>query len=202
MRLLPAGIEEAQFKREPDGWLFTIANPWIFGRRWTYLITDAQKPALAARVRRSRYVRLLIMLATMALLIAVLIMTPSMLREPGIGIALVAAGFVVAVTGMIFVGDYLTIRPLLQGIPRTSRKFSQGDMMRIQYEAMSVRSLSIFAAIFVFATLTNLAGWIASPRASVLALLGIAFSGLFAALFGGMLIAKLRARRAAKHSGH
>ena len=202
MRLVPAGIEEAQFKREPDGWLFTIANPWIFGRRWTYLITDAQKPALAARVRRSRYVRLLIMLATMALLIAVLIMTPSMLREPGIGIALVAAGFVVAVTGMIFVGDYLTIRPLLQGIPRTSRKFSQGDMMRTQYEAMSVRSLSIFAAIFVFATLTNLAGWIASPRASVLALLGIAFSGLFAALFGGMLIAKLRARRAAKHSGH
>ena len=54
-------------------------------------------------------------------------------------------------------------------------------MMRTQYEAMSVRSLWIFAAIFVFATLTNLAGWMASPRASVFALLSVAFSGLFAA---------------------
>jgi hypothetical protein len=202
MRLLPAGIEEGQFKREPDGWLFTTANPWIFGRRWTYLITDAQKPALAARVRRARYVRLLVMLVTMALLAAVLMMTPSLLGPPGIGIALVLAGFVVAVTGLIFVGDYLTVRPLLQGIPRTTRKFSQRDMMRTQYEAMSVRSLWIFAAIFVFATLANLAGWMASPRASVFGLLSVAFSGLFAALFGGMLIAKLRARRAAKHPGH
>jgi hypothetical protein len=195
MRLLPAGIEEGQFKRELDGWLFTTANPWVFGRRWTYLITDAQKPPLAARVRRARYVRLLVMLVTMALLMAVLISVPSLLRPPGIGIALVLAGFVVVVTGMIFVGDYLTVRPLLLGIPRTQRKFSQRDMMRTQYEAMSLRSLSIFAAIFVFATLANLAGWMASPHAGVFALPGVAFSGLFAALFGGMLIAKLRARR-------
>ncbi len=198
MRLLPAGIEEAQFKREPDGWLFTTANPWIFGRRWTYLITDMQKPALAARVRRARYVRLLVMVTTMALLMAVLMMVPSLLRSPGLGIALVLAGFVVVVSGMIFVGDYLTVRSLLQGVPRTTRKFSQRDMMRTQYEAMSVRSLWIFAAIFVLATLTNLAGWMASPRASVFALLGVAFSGLFAALFSGMLIAKLRARRKAQ----
>ena len=195
MRLLPAGIEEGQFKRELDGWLFTTANPWVFGRRWTYLITDAQKPALAARVRRARYVRLLVMLVTMALLMTVLMSVPSLLRPPGIGIALVLVGFVVVVTGMIFVGDYLTVRPLLLGMPRTQRKFSQRDMMRTQYEAMSLRSLSIFAAIFVFATFANLAGWMASPHAGVFALPGVAFSGLFAALFGGMLIAKLRARR-------
>jgi len=195
MRLLPAGIEEGQFKRESDGWLFTTANPWIFGRRWTYLITDARKPALAARVRRARYIRLLVMLVTMALLMTVLMSVPSLLRPPGIGNALVLVGFVVVVTGIIFVGDYLTVRSLLLGIPRTQRKFSQRDMMRTQYEAMSLRSLSIFAAIFVFATLANLAGWMASPHAGVFALPGVAFSGLFAALFGGMLIAKLRARR-------
>src|SRR4029450_3588995 len=26
---LPTGLEEAQFKRDADGWLFTTANPWI-----------------------------------------------------------------------------------------------------------------------------------------------------------------------------
>ena len=195
MRLLPAGIEEAQFKRESDGWLFTIANPWIFGRRWTYLITDAQKPVLAARVRRARFIRLLVMLVMMALLVAVLLMVPSLLKTAGIGMALVLSGFVLVVTGMIFVGDYLTVRPLLQGVPRTTRKFSQRDMLRTQYEAMSVRSLGIFAAIFVLVTLINLASWVASPRASVFLLLAVASSGLFAVLFGGMLIAKLRARR-------
>lgn len=201
MGLLPAGVEEAQFKREPDGWLFTIANPWIFGRRRIYLITDAQKPALAARVRRARYVRLMVMFVAAILVMAVFAMMPSLLRLPGIGTALVLAGFVVVMTVAIFVGDYLTVRPLLQGIPRTPRRFSQRDMMRTQYEVMSVRSLSIFTAIFVLALLACLVDWVLSPRNGTLTLISLASNTVFAVLFGGMLIAKLRAQRSAKESG-
>jgi hypothetical protein len=198
MGLLPAGVEEAQFKRQPDGWLFTIASPWVFGPRQTYVITDAQKPELAARVRRARYVRLLIMFGGTCLVMAVSIMMPWLLKSPGIGSALVLAGLVIAVTGLIIVGDYLTVRPLLLGIPRTTRKISQRDMLRTQYQAMSARSLSILAAIFVLAMLAGLADWILSPRVGWHVLFGMGFNGLLAMLFGGMLIAKLRAEGTAK----
>ena len=30
--LLPNGLEEAHFKRVPDGWLFTTVSPWISRR--------------------------------------------------------------------------------------------------------------------------------------------------------------------------
>ena len=50
--LLPNGLEEAQFKRDPEGWLFTTVSPWIFAPHRTYLISDAQQPAIAERIRR------------------------------------------------------------------------------------------------------------------------------------------------------
>ena len=55
---LPTGVEEQYFKRVPDGWVFAAARPWwLFGRRPTFLVTDAQKPAIAARLRLNRYLR-------------------------------------------------------------------------------------------------------------------------------------------------
>src|SRR5215472_5911262 len=41
------------FTRTPEGWTFDSRYPRIFSwRRWTYLLTDAQKERLAERMRR------------------------------------------------------------------------------------------------------------------------------------------------------
>ena len=54
MRL--SAVEDAlsnSFKRTPEGWTFDSRYPRIFSwRRWTYLLTDAQKERLAERMRR------------------------------------------------------------------------------------------------------------------------------------------------------
>src|SRR5215813_6250412 len=78
-RLLPAGLEEAQFKRIPEGWLFTTVNPWLFAPRRTYVVSDAQKPAIAARIRHARYLRVPVMFAMMALMVAAIVMNPALL---------------------------------------------------------------------------------------------------------------------------
>src|SRR5262249_25360693 len=123
--LLPNGLEEAQFKRVPEGWLFSTVSPWIFAPRCTYLVSDAQKPALAERVRRRRYLRLAVILLLMALMAVGIIMNPTVLMLvktfslPG---AIVFASFVVLTVSAITVSDYLNIRPLIHDLPRSSRK--------------------------------------------------------------------------------
>jgi hypothetical protein len=53
-------LEEALFKRAPDGWTFNSPYPRLLWRPSTYLLTDAQKAILLERLRRAlRVVRLL-----------------------------------------------------------------------------------------------------------------------------------------------
>jgi hypothetical protein len=195
-RLLPAGLEEAQFKRVPEGWLFTSICPWVFGRSRTYLVNDAQKPALAARVRRARYLRLVLMLPTMLLLATALVMDPTLMREPSLKTALLFGAFVALVTAAITACDYLSVRPLLHDVPRSSQRIGVADMMRSQGKAMSVTSLTVFSSLFFLAAAANAvqaftvthAGWMAGLAAIVF--------GLFAAGFTGALIVKLRSHHA------
>ena len=40
------------FTRTPEGWTFNSSYPRIFGRPWTYLLTEAQKETLEERLNR------------------------------------------------------------------------------------------------------------------------------------------------------
>jgi hypothetical protein len=60
------GVEEGQFERVPEGWIFVSWNPWIVGPRWSYLVSEAQKPAIAARIRQWRLIRMVLLLFLMA----------------------------------------------------------------------------------------------------------------------------------------
>jgi hypothetical protein len=192
-RLVPAGVEEAQFKRVANGWLFTTANPWVFGPRRTYLVTDAQKTVVAERVRRSRYIRL-ILLVTISLLLALMfVMIPSSLNFRSVEAWLVSGALVALITGAIALSDYLTVRPLLRDIPRSSQKIKVSEMLTRQGKAMSVRALAICTLIFVIATAAQTYQGLTSVRLGALALIGVIASAWLAFVFGGMLIAKLRA---------
>jgi hypothetical protein len=195
-RLLPAGLEEAQFKRVPEGWLFTTPNPWVFAPRRTYLVTDAQKPAIAAAVRRGRYVRLIVIVPTVLLLVAVFFMYPSLLNASSPVTWLAFGAFIVAFTYIITIGDHLAVRPLLHGLPRSSQKISFGDMMARQSQMMSVRALVIFIAIFVAAAAAGTIEILTSVHASPFSAVGAVAFALFAVLFLAMLVIRLCAKPA------
>src|SRR5262249_12517209 len=105
-RLLPAGLEEAQFKRVPEGWLFTSIGPWVCGPSRTCLVNDAQKPALAARVRRARCRGVVLMLPIMLLLATALVVAPPLMREPSLKTAPLFGAFAALVTAAITACDY------------------------------------------------------------------------------------------------
>jgi hypothetical protein len=49
--------EDDLFKRVPEGWIFTI------GRKWSYIVNDAQKAELLARLARWRFVPSVLLVA-------------------------------------------------------------------------------------------------------------------------------------------
>jgi hypothetical protein len=199
--LLPNGLEEAQFKRVPEGWLFSTVSPWIFAPRRTYLVSDAQKPALAERVRRGRYLRLVVILLLMALMAVGIIMNPALLllvKTFSLTGAIVFALFVVLTVAAITVSDYLNIRPLIHDLPRSSRKIGHADMMQSQAQAMSAPAIAIFASLFVVATAGKTYEALTSASGNWMAAVAAACFAPFALVFISMLVVKLRNRHAAR----
>jgi hypothetical protein len=195
-RLMPAGVEEGHFKRVPEGWLFTVTSPWIIAPRRTYLVNDAQKPAIAARVRLARYVRLMVMLPIIPLMVATLVMDPTLLSSLSVKTFVVFGTFAVVMAGAITAADYLTVRPLIRDLPRTSQKISIADMLRSQGAAMSTKSLVIITLFFVALAAHHTFEWLTSAGGHGFRAIVVLNFVLLAAMFGGMLIAKLRSRNA------
>jgi hypothetical protein len=57
-RLLPRGTEENYFKAVPGGWLVAVKRP--LGSDWNHLVSDAQKPMIAARLRLALGIRFIL----------------------------------------------------------------------------------------------------------------------------------------------
>ena len=47
------GVEELAFTRVADGFVFQTNNPWFFGPRRRYFVTDAQKSIISACIRET-----------------------------------------------------------------------------------------------------------------------------------------------------
>lgn len=189
-RLLPLGVERQYFKQVPEGWLFGAPRPWLaFGRRPTYLATDAQKVALANRIRMSRYVRLL-------LAIPLLATTPlwfNLVRSLGpfdnamlvLGLYLLSVHFV----------EYLMIRPFLAGLPLAAERMTVANMLRQQSTAMSISSQAILGGFFGLASVSIWCFSLGRVPVERDFLRNIAlFAASFFILWLGMLIAKLWGR--------
>ncbi len=198
-RLLPAGLEEAQFKRIPEGWLFTTVNPWVFAPRRTYLVSDAQKPAIATRVRRARYLRAAVMLPMMALMVAAIVMNPALLTmvktSTLMGVLVFGAVGVLTVIA-ITACDHLTVRSLLGDLPRSSQKIGYADMMQSQGKAMSTMAIAIFAALFALSAVGHTYLALTSPGIHWPVAISATAFAVLAAVFIGMLVVKARARHA------
>lgn len=187
---MPLGVEGQYFKQVPEGWLFGAPRPWLsFGRRPTYLATDAQKAALADRIRMSRYMRLLLAIP----LVATVSLWMDLVRGFGpfdntilvLGLYLLSVHFL----------EYLMIKPLLAGLPLAAERMTVTNMLQQQSKAMSIRSQAILGGFF---SLASVSMWCLSlGRVPVERdfLRNIAFfAGTFFILWLGMLIAELWGR--------
>jgi hypothetical protein len=196
---LPNGLEEAHFKRVPEGWLFTTVSPWIFAPHRTYLVSDAQKPAIAGRVRRGRYLRFAVILLLMGLMAVGIIMNPAVLalvKTFSLTGAIVFASFVVLTVAAITACDYLNIRSLIRDLPRSSRKIGHADMVQSQAQAMSAPAIVIFASLFVVATAGKTYEALTSASGNWIAAIAAACFAPFALAFISMLVVKVRNRHA------
>jgi hypothetical protein len=196
---LPNGLEEAHFKRVPEGWLFTTVSPWIFAPHRTYLVSDAQKPAIAGRVRRGRYLRFAVILLLMGLMAVGIIMNPAVLalvKTFSLTGAIVFASFVVLTVAAITACDYLNIRSLIRDLPRSSRKIGHADMVQSQSQAMSAPAIVIFASLFVVATAGKTYEALTSASGNWIAAIAAACFAPFALAFISMLVVKVRNRHA------
>jgi hypothetical protein len=194
-RLLPTGLEEVMFKQIPEGWLFTTVSPWLFARRRTYIVSDAQKPAIAKRVRRGRYIRVILSLLFAPLTVLAIIEDPSLMNTHAprawVMFGLLSLAFVV----LISVSDYLNIQPLLRNVPRTTQKIRTSDMLKTQSRALSVRALAMFTALFAVGAIVNIGAAYMDGDAFV----GVsgAILTVFTLVGGWTLVAKPRAKPAA-----
>lgn len=192
IRLIPRGVEENQFKRVPEGWLFMTANPWIIGPRPAYIVSEAQKLAIAAGVRRARYLGMVLSLAMAMLQITVYLVTPSLLDLQSLAAWLELGGFVIVFMVIGTICNNLILRPLLHDLPRTSQKISLVDKLRSQSEAMSIRALSILTLMSALGTAASTAILFTASTITLFAALGAILCGASALVFFGMLMTKLR----------
>jgi hypothetical protein len=190
VRLLPLGIEGQYFKPVPEGWLFGAPKPWfVFGRRPTYLVTEAQKAALVARVRMSRYIRLLLGIPLVAA--TPLVMQPIRGLPVVDNVMLVLGLYLVAVHAL----EYFLIKPLLVGLPLATERMTVADMYRQQSTAMSVGVLATMGAFFLFFALIFAYLSLKLPGGRDVMQFSALFATFLAILSFGMLIMKVRAGR-------
>jgi hypothetical protein len=122
-------------------WLDLLCTQSLDVRRHrSYLVGDRQKADLAQRVRRGRYIRLLLLLPMFAPLIAVIVVE----RVPP---WLQVSVFTVVFTVVINLCDYFVVRKVLVGVPRTSQRIGPIEMQGRQARSMSVKALITIEAL-------------------------------------------------------
>lgn len=170
-----------------EGWLFRAPSPWLaFGRRPAYLVTDAQKATLAARIRASRYIRLLL---GIPLVVAVPLWIDLVRNFSPLGNTTLVLGLYLVAVHFI---EYLMTRGLLADLPRATGRMSVTDMVRQQSAAMSVRSQAVLCVFFALATcLATGCLLLAVPAEQDLLRYVARLSGFFFTIWLGMLVAAL-----------
>jgi hypothetical protein len=182
-RSLFAATEESRFKRTADGWLMAAPRPWPFSQRLIYRVSEAQKAALIVRLRRARSLRLLIAFLFLAPLAALIATIPAM-RNPASPLgwsALVV--FMAAVLVASAQCEYWIVSRPLRGLRPTGEQITFGDRLRMQAEAMSLKTHALLAAIFLAAGANAVYRAVVPTHVHSMAPFALAAAVVFALLF-------------------
>src|SRR5215210_3027603 len=136
IRSLLGGIDEMSFKRTPDGWAFQspgVLAPFGYGSH--YLVSDSQKEAIAARLRRMWAWTLLLIAIAAGVAPIIVDNFPLAAPQSAIGKILVYSAVLIVLTlGLVF-WQIRAIRPLLAGAQPTTDRISFAERLHTQAAA-------------------------------------------------------------------
>jgi hypothetical protein len=185
------GAEEAAFKPVAGGYVFQPPSLlWPFVRPRGYLVNEAQKAELAARLRRQRR-RIFLMLVVYVIgfgLTAVVGISGGVQRISPMGfIAIVTVTALAVVLIAIVPHIYLvrSLRPLLSDLPRADERITLGDQLHSLAAAISGKLLllgGIGGGLMIIGNIVSIASAIAEDRGG-----SKLFWSIFGLLFGVLL---------------
>ena len=199
-------LEDALFKRAPDGWTFSSPYPRIFSRRRsTYLLTELEKERLAGGVRRClRTTRLVIFGVCVLAAVPLAFWLPDMLRllltgSPGAWLLLCLVVLLIGgiLPSAIVITHYRLVHPVLH----TARWIGPADAVSgigLLAETTSARRriLRVALAFLTCGLMAYLTAYVppSSPDADVLLTLSVLI-GLASVWDAALLVVKLKAQR-------
>src|SRR5258708_6960369 len=198
------------FTRAAEGWTFNSSYPRIFGRPWTYLLTEAQKEALEQRLNRFVLMSLVLVIMLVALGDFVLFRVPGFadrLEAGSPGALLVFAVWIVIASTLIIPAIFFIRHRVIQSTLRTARRIgpAQPDwlgfiilkrMIRRYMERKSAKVLIIwFVFLLLFSAYGTILDALVIPAPSVLTLFATVGSWLATLCYAALLVFKLRAQR-------
>jgi hypothetical protein len=122
------GLEEAAFfKRADGGYIYSSPNPWLFGPTVNYVVTEAEKAAIANRIRDTLRAIKPVALAAMIVMPIFLIGVIALVVWSG------ASSYIIYASEFVVIGLYIglthrysmrRLRPLIANLPRTSERIT------------------------------------------------------------------------------
>jgi hypothetical protein len=162
--------EEDAFRQVPEGWIFTIGGPWSY-LKWSYLVNDAQKAELLARIGRWRFAFFVLFTAMIVALAAISESLSLSGTSDWIRFATFAAVFSLLFFLLVFVAmpyiQLFILRPILTGAvpatlaptPTTSTRIGFWDSLlggcRVLARTFSSRFLIFACLLFGFLSIKS-----------------------------------------------
>jgi hypothetical protein len=207
-----SALETSLFKQTPEGWTFDSPYPRIFSRRrWTYLLTNAQKEMLTEGLRRCVRTAALMTIG-FAILVAIplafwLPKLPDLLRwllagSPSVWLLLCLA--LVLVYGTLATAVLIAQKRWFHPVLRDARRIGPAgplSALRLMAETTAVgelrrRIIGITLALLVCGLFACVTAYLSPPAldAELLVVMAVLF-GLLDVWYVGVLVLKLRGER-------
>jgi hypothetical protein len=151
---------EAGFKPLPEGWLFAAPNPWLFGARRNYILSETQRAQAVAIQKRATLVGLVIGLLVGAVVLGLPRLFPELqyplLKWPALVLAVLSAS-------IVNTRSFLhRLRPILASAQPTTEKLGmqfQLSAIASFYPTWVWTTLCVVCSIVVLVSSTGIVLW-------------------------------------------
>jgi len=184
------GMEQLSFKPVAGGFLYRAPSPWLVGRARHYVVSEAQKDALAIhhRAMLQRMFWAIILMGALAGPLAVAFMPAQQIAFIGFGAAL---GLVVG--GVINALLVRKIKPIIAGLAPSHERITQRDMFGTQATTLTRGYVLGFAALSLALLAISALRPILDPAGrDLIALVGMALFGFATVYWSALYVAKRR----------
>lgn len=184
------GMEQLSFKPVAGGFLYRAPNPWLVGRARHYLVSAAQKEALAIhhRTMLRRMFWMIILMGALAGPMAAAFM-------PAHGIAFIGFGaaFGLVIGGVINALLVRKVTPIITGLTPSSERITQRDMFGTQVTVFPRGYVLGFAALSLGLLVMSALRPILDPAGrDLIAVAGIMLFGFATIYWSALYVAKCR----------